>query len=534
MSGIKLATKSINNFNSHDRLNLCLSHSNHVVKSYVIKKSLNPNLIVIEFEYIDTKETLTLEYLIVSMSDIIKTIQNGDELNLDFCYINNFDFSPNTPLILKNFSAKGAFFDGSTNFSNASFKGADISFQYATFNGELVNFYKAEFTSHIIDFRNIQFECSILDFRFSKFQGNSIYFDKSVFNNRDVYFSNALFQSKKVSFNCSVFNNTLRFVDTEFFVQDVNFNNAVFENANIIFSHFYFEGNLEFNNTIFEKSIIDFSKAKFNKSNVSFFNIALLNSKITFQGAHAPESKLLFFQCFFSNHENFRFEEIQTLEILDCTIEKTFLINSSQENTVLIKNLSFDKTRNLGQIYIDLPTAIDSINSYTIESNTHFNNKTLNLHSSKEEQMRMLKENFHNLGEYANEDLTFVEYMRYKSKKTSNPFKKIGHFLINIIGKYGTSPFRVFFTMVSIVMLFGLLFSDMIAFTQIATKYELSQNFNGSVQGLYFSLITFLTIGYGDISPLNNITALLAGIEGFLGLFLMSYFTVAIVRKTLR
>jgi len=53
-------------------------------------------------------------------------------------------------------------------------------------------------------------------------------------------------------------------------------------------------------------------------------------------------------------------------------------------------------------------------------------------------------------------------------------------------------------------------------------------------QSVYFSAITFLTVGYGDIAPNNEFVALLAGAEGFIGLFMMSYFTVAVVRRLLR
>ena len=55
---------------------------------------------------------------------------------------------------------------------------------------------------------------------------------------------------------------------------------------------------------------------------------------------------------------------------------------------------------------------------------------------------------------------------------------------------------------------------------------------------MYFSTITFLTIGYGDISPIkldfSAIQTVLTGIEGFLGLLLMSIVTVVVVRKILR
>ena len=49
----------------------------------------------------------------------------------------------------------------------------------------------------------------------------------------------------------------------------------------------------------------------------------------------------------------------------------------------------------------------------------------------------------------------------------------------------------------------------------------------------YHSAITFLTIGYGDYYP-TGISRGISIVEGWSGLFLMSYFTVAFVRKILR
>jgi hypothetical protein len=52
-------------------------------------------------------------------------------------------------------------------------------------------------------------------------------------------------------------------------------------------------------------------------------------------------------------------------------------------------------------------------------------------------------------------------------------------------------------------------------------------------RGFYFSVVTFFTIGYGDFAP-SGIARFVAGTEGFMGVFLMAYFTVAFVRKILR
>ena len=53
------------------------------------------------------------------------------------------------------------------------------------------------------------------------------------------------------------------------------------------------------------------------------------------------------------------------------------------------------------------------------------------------------------------------------------------------------------------------------------------------VKLVFASSITFFTIGYGECTPLGFLK-IISPIEGFTGVFLMSYFTVAFVRKILR
>jgi hypothetical protein len=50
---------------------------------------------------------------------------------------------------------------------------------------------------------------------------------------------------------------------------------------------------------------------------------------------------------------------------------------------------------------------------------------------------------------------------------------------------------------------------------------------------LYFSTITFSTIGYGDLHPIGW-ARLLAGIEGLLGVAIMAVFIVTLSRKFIR
>jgi hypothetical protein len=58
-------------------------------------------------------------------------------------------------------------------------------------------------------------------------------------------------------------------------------------------------------------------------------------------------------------------------------------------------------------------------------------------------------------------------------------------------------------------------------------------NLSTILQSFYHSGVTFFTIGYGDVYPIG-LSRLISGLEGFTGVFMMSYFTVAFVRKVLR
>ena len=58
-------------------------------------------------------------------------------------------------------------------------------------------------------------------------------------------------------------------------------------------------------------------------------------------------------------------------------------------------------------------------------------------------------------------------------------------------------------------------------------------NLSTLLQSFYHSAITFFTIGYGDVYPVG-LSRVISGLEGFMGVFMMSYFTVAFVRKVLR
>ncbi len=162
---------------------------------------------------------------------------------------------------------------------------------------------------------------------------------------------------------------------------------------------------------------------------------------------------------------------------------------------------------------------------------------------------RVLKENFGNTGEYIAEDKAYVEFKRCESlaqlnralkqkNKVANVFHKLLYYFKDILldkaGLYATSPVRVLLSMFLAYVFFSLMY--------VLTFYLGVGGFSSSSgEGLwhvvsdsfYVSIVTYWTIGYGDLSPFG-FNRFLSGLEGFFCVFLMSYFTVAFVRRILR
>jgi len=96
-----------------------------------------------------------------------------------------------------------------------------------------------------------------------------------------------------------------------------------------------------------------------------------------------------------------------------------------------------------------------------------------------------------------------------------------------IMWGHGERPARTFFTGILTVLIssffyvFGQLSKDGFVFKP------------GFFEAFYFSVVTFTTVGYGDITPLG-FSKLVAAIEAFTGLFIMSLFVIGLSRKYLR
>jgi hypothetical protein len=110
------------------------------------------------------------------------------------------------------------------------------------------------------------------------------------------------------------------------------------------------------------------------------------------------------------------------------------------------------------------------------------------------------------------------------------------------IMRYGDSPWRVLATSLVIILVFALLFplTGGIQETQGETSitYALENPETAPTwwisrvlfKSVYFSVVTFATLGYGDIQPIGLIARLLAGLEALLGALLAALLVFVLSR----
>ncbi|MBC7960126.1 MAG: potassium channel family protein [Vallitaleaceae bacterium] len=484
---------------------------------------------------------------------------------------------------IHNFNAEKCFFDGDSDFSDVTFGKGGFSLAHSIFGNGQVNFQNTLFLPDVVHLSGINFGTGEKLFTSARFLGKTINFFSTNFGdgnvnfkcsnfiNANLNFSGAIFGAGDVDFDFSTFGSGgVDFSGVSFGKGQVSFRNAQFNHGDALFFGSSFgegkftcsdaifgDGNVDFSFCKFEKCIIHFKYAtlglgKFNMSNIDLEDGYILFKAVEFKGkvinfTQSKIERLMFINGFFTEHVNLSLQSCKELVVENCIIEKTFDLLASSKRTVSIECLNLLNTKNLGQIYVDW-------NMNNVEQMIYNQGKQTN-YIDKANQFRLLKENFHNIGHYNDEDDAYVEFKRCLSKselsgedllyKKHKKLTKIGRalaypmkwFVLDFIGNYATNPFRILWTMLVTVLLFTFIYTLPFVTLQGGTEYAMSIEspfLRLFVNALYHSIETIFTIGYGDVSPGNIIAMILSGLEGFSGLFLMSYFTVAFVRKILR
>jgi hypothetical protein len=154
---------------------------------------------------------------------------------------------------------------------------------------------------------------------------------------------------------------------------------------------------------------------------------------------------------------------------------------------------------------------------------------------------RQLKLNYQNSGEYTTAGDFFVRESECKRSqlRDERPVEWIKHTFFYWLSGYGERPMWVLRWMATFVLvfawiqgLFGLYDGDT---PVVGPGIEWIPTIGGLdrfLTALYFSMVTFTSLGYGDVRPAEWwLPRILAGVEATIGLALMALLMVCVVRK---
>lgn len=532
----------------------------------------------------------------IDNDSIYNMIKEGLPLNLDNLYINDFslsnyrrsfDFGKKSSVAIKSFSAKNSFLDSDmcNDFSYAEFGDGEVSFEGAHFARGKTSFTGSRFGTGNVVFSNTFFANGNIEFDGCSFGEGDFLFKNSIIGNGQKDFKDIQFGDGEVSFANTEFNyGEILFINTRFNSGRFNFKFARITGGKIDF-HYSVFGNCEiiFERTEFGNSRVDFRTVDFGTGRVNFNRSVFGNGEISFEGASGSIVKFQFKKAemgsgrkcfnliemektelsfektiFGSGDITFLESKFKSLSLRSCHLDQyidlrlsyTGILDISDtvvrdivdlepfDFPVRIEYLDISGMRLIGKIYLDWERNNVSRIIAAQEGSTL---------RQKAEQFRILKENFSETGKYSDEDKAYVMFKRYEAKSWITAQKEKGGFtglvshlpywfqwlVFDAMGLYATNPARVLISMAAVYFVFSLIYILMITFTSADIVSSTADQLGVAARSFYHSAITFFTIGYGDHFPVKA-ARIVSSIEGFMGVFLMSYFTVAFVRKVLR
>lgn len=222
---------------------------------------------------------------------------------------------------------------------------------------------------------------------------------------------------------------------------------------------------------------------------------------------------------------------IQKMQFQHCTFIDSFLVGANNEqayfyrciisgimklNLFGVQRLGLDDMVIAGKLYMDNFTEVLPAICHHIDASGY----------NIANQLLTLKENFRQLGEYRNEDLCHLYYHRKATKKEPKLWKRVFNNFFDLICGYGTKPFRLLILTGLTILIFALLFLIL-----PDVRFKGAESF---VDYLYVSGVTFFTVGYGDVVPVNDLTKIFIIIEAFFGVGMMGCLMALFSRKIIR
>ena len=402
----------------------------------------------------------------------------------------------------------------------------DVRFDNAIFQN-IVSFEETNFTEYYVlfpgtNFRGEDKRGTSADFRKAVFSGGRANFGGAVFSGGDADFEEAIFRGGRADFERAVFSfNDADFGGTVFSGGDADFRGAVFIFSHVDFSGAVFSGGdadfigAHFNggDADFRRAVFDgdaeFSMAKFNRCE-SYFWWAEFSDNAYFEGA-----------VFIGGNSDFRKAEFSERVTFEKSIfyHTNLMLDGSKIYILTLSNANFENGTTIslaGTNYQRLYVHWDSIKNALVYNG---------------EVYLTLVKNFRNIEYFEDADGCYYQYRRERQAIRSwGERAKYTDILAWLTCGYGVRPGYTLGLGVFVVLVSAIYYRK----TNAIRRLKGDENKSANIwDALYFSIMTFTTIGYGDWYPLDRHRKVVM-IEGIVGWLTLSLFLVTLANVVIR
>ena len=389
-------------------------------------------------------------------------------------------------------------------------------------------------------------------------------------------------------YNVKQFNNLVRF-DSAIFHGKTSFSGITF-NDYAIFMRTTFHGDAEFIGVNFQNDAI-FNYANFNKVhfNATNFKWNAIFNESSFKWAFFPLVN------FYGKTQFGNLKKLERMHFTETKFSSGisslfgFKEGKATFNNALLENISLSLKLGKDAIIDFENTRLSNTNIKRKDLEGHIKQENEEDFVQAKEIYLLIKNNFHSIGRYDDESWAYIKerdmekmsksfYSLLNKYKKHSLFKKIfkeGNLLkrviiklkifskwlfskkafewfhlsfSNFIYRYGESPRRVIRFALIIIFLFAILLniSGIVNSDRTNLIIEIIKENQGDgytlrylgpilesfLNCLYFSVVTFTTLGYGDFQPAVGLSRFFVSVEAIIGAFTMTLFVYTFARRT--
>jgi hypothetical protein len=216
--------------------------------------------------------------------------------------------------------------------------------------------------------------------------------------------------------------------------------------------------------------------------------------------------------------------------LLSADLLGALLINLTADSIIIGEYQSKENVTNLSQANL-LFAKFNDTRGFRIDyGNYDLSNKDECLMA--EASYRVLRNFFKDLGKYKEADRCYRQEMIAKRKQKGKIFQFLDWLIRDLTCGYGMKPWNVIGWIIALIIIFGFFYSFF--GNQFIYSGDLATHFSFG-KALYFSAVTFTTLGFGDWHPNpDSRIKFLVAFEALLGFIFLTLWIVTLARKIIR